>query len=108
MDKVRAEMASLPSDWVCSGSLPECDPEVLFEHDELALDEDVFAIQAGGKYFLDVGWYPAYSPGGKFRCVLVKEANWERPLHVLETRSAEAVRNWVSEQVGHVQRLTVL
>jgi hypothetical protein len=90
--------AVLPDGWTSVGVLPEVDlvsseptPDQLH-----SLTEDIWqARSAGGRYTLDVGWYPDLDPSGRFVCLVVQDENWEEPIERFETRSATAVVTWV-------------
>lgn len=43
------------------------------------LKEDMLQVSYG-KILLDVGWYPAFNPKGKFHIVAIKDFNWQEPL----------------------------
>ncbi|MBH5329895.1 NUDIX domain-containing protein [Eikenella sp. S3360] len=54
---------------------------------DLLLGEDLLQISFfGGQYLLDVGWYAAAAPQGRFTVLLVGNQDWEHPLRRLHTR----------------------
>jgi len=55
-------------------------------------DEDLLqATHAGRRLLVDVGWYPAEDPGGRFRVELVPDGDWEAATILAETPDVEAV-----------------
>lgn len=45
------------------------------------LGEDLLQIETAHGDIVDVGWYPAWHPGGRLRVVTIRNMDWEAPLH---------------------------
>jgi hypothetical protein len=52
------------------------------------LNEDLVQASFPRNLVLDVGWYPTGNPAGKFRVVLVRDADWNAPKWAAETHAA--------------------
>lgn len=56
-------------------------------------DEDMLWITIADVGF-DIGWYR-----DRFRCVIVKNEDWEHPLKLYETHDIEAARDWLHTEM---------
>lgn len=97
-------MSELPPGWVETGTLPSRNPATQTDPDAFAsLDEDLWMAESpGGRFLLDVGWYPEGDASGAFTCVLVEGGDWEQPTSRLRTRELPAVRAWVDKNLVRV------
>ncbi|MWV17460.1 hypothetical protein F3I16_15570 [Pseudomonas sp. L-22-4S-12] len=59
------------------------DGELDFE----SLKEDLLQVSYAGTYLLDVGWYPSFDPSGFFQIRVIKEYDWESPVHITCAKS---------------------
>lgn len=50
------------------------------------LKEDLAQVQFGQFTLLDVGWYPEFSPEGRFVVSVIRHQNWEEPMLRLECK----------------------
>ena len=50
------------------------------------LKEDLAQVAFGASVLLDVGWYPDFSPEGRFVIVVVRDQEWEEPILRLECK----------------------
>ncbi|WP_148705268.1 hypothetical protein [Methanosarcina siciliae] len=76
--------------------------------DYQSYDEDVFQVNYNvnnTRYTIDVGWYPAFSPEGSFRIVIVKNCDWENFLYNKSTRDYKQLHKYMEECVEIVRRL---
>jgi hypothetical protein len=71
--------------------------------DEEHLTEDFYQFRSG-RWIVDAGWYPQGDVQGHFRCVVVLDNKWDRPLEVLETRDPEAMERWMLKRMKDVAR----
>ncbi|HEX7446116.1 MAG TPA: hypothetical protein VF306_01150 [Pirellulales bacterium] len=54
---------------------------------------------------LDVGWYPSFSPDGRFVVQLVKAQDWRSPLLRLETNELACLRDFIGKAVAEVEQM---
>jgi hypothetical protein len=76
--------------------------------EEQLYDEDVFQVNYhtdNTRYTIDVGWYPAFSPEGSFRIVIVKNCDWENYLYDKRTKDYGQLHKYMEECVGIVMKL---
>jgi hypothetical protein len=45
-----------------------------------SLKEDLFQVEYGEDYLIDVGWYPSFNKKGDFRIRVIKNYDWTLPL----------------------------
>jgi len=56
------------------------------------LKEDLLQVENNKKnLLLDLGWYPEFSPKGKYRIKLIKNCDWEKPLVKFENRNLNEI-----------------
>jgi hypothetical protein len=96
-------MIVLPSGWTQRGQLPFVDFVAAGDRERDLFDEDILQIKdRTGEYVLDVGWYPAESEQGHFRCRLIVSNEWEFPEEEFETTSVAKVSEWLASTVEAV------
>jgi len=68
------------------------------------LQEDIFYFRNEKKRrILDLGWYPAHKPSGRYRLVLIESGNWDHPLMSYRTRNIHKLQqkiNWILNEVS--------
>ena len=65
---------------------PYFDPTKPVEQQMDILREDLFQSQWENGLKLAVGWYPCFNQNGRFRLVVIKDADWDSPVVTFETR----------------------
>lgn len=45
------------------------------------LKEDMLQVEFPNAYLLDVGWTPSFNINGKFKIVLIKDYDWQKPVY---------------------------
>ena len=100
-------MIELPEKWTMHGQLPALDFAAADEAARELFDEDIVRlVDASGDYMLDVGWYPAGQPDGKFVARAIIGDNWDEPVEEFETRSVAEIRSWLSNWVEAISATT--
>lgn len=66
-----------------------------------SLKEDMLQVSYESGYLLDVGWYPSFDPSGCFQIRVIKEYDWENPVHISSAQSY----NEVIEKITAAQTL---
>lgn len=67
-------------------------------------DEDLFqATHSGHGLLVDVGWYPAENPHGRFRVALVRDGDWDASTILAETQDVDAVLAALRDAVRTLQ-----
>ncbi|MFD2330796.1 hypothetical protein ACFSR7_16205 [Cohnella sp. GCM10020058] len=105
----------IPEDWtVVWNHFTESEPENFINKGYIHKDEfqeDIFYFRNEEKRrILDLGWYPAHKPSGRYRLVLIEisdseehSENWDDPLMSYRTRDIHKLQrkiNWVLKEVS--------
>lgn len=71
----------------------------------LLLKEDLLQVSFfGGRYLLDVGWYPAAAAQGRFTVFLMGNQDWEHPLRQCHTREIARLPQLIEECIDWLYR----
>ncbi len=70
-----------------------------------ALKEDLFQVQYGKKFLIDVGWYPSFNIKGKFRIRVIKDYDWTVPLFDKICRDIKTLNRYMEECIKVVNEL---
>jgi len=97
-------LLNIPESWTVRGEIPAMDAAAASE-DELALfDEDMLqVVDESGAFTLDVGWYPAGNPDGRFILRAVLSNDWESPLEEVETQERANVTHWLEAWLQEIR-----
>lgn len=73
-----------------------------------SLKQDLLQVSyLAGKYVIDVGWYPDFALDGRFKAVVIVDANWQEPLHEVQCKSPEELEGALAACVTVVQKAIV-
>jgi hypothetical protein len=82
------------------------DPTKYLEEQIWNLDEDLIQITFdGGKYIVDVGWYPSFNVNGEFIIYVIENLNWENPLLIKKTNNFKQLNLYIQECIDFVNNL---
>lgn len=87
----------------------ELSPTIDFHEDKLdteSLKEDMLQVSYERGYLLDVGWYPSFDPSGCFQIRVIKEYDWENPVHISSAHSYKEVTEKIAAAQALILRLT--
>ena len=70
------------------------------------LKEDMLQVLYERRYLLDVGWYPSFDHSGCFQIRVIKEFDWEKPVHISSAISYEGVIEKISAAQTLILKLT--
>lgn len=45
------------------------------------LKEDILQVEFQNTYLIDVGWTPSFNINGKFKIVIIKDYDWQKPIY---------------------------
>jgi hypothetical protein len=68
-------------------------PEVAISFQYADLKEDLAQVEFAPAAILDVGWYPSFSPEGRFVVMVVRSADWDSPAFRREFKDVAALRD---------------
>lgn len=51
------------------------------------LKEDLVQVRFGTNTLLDIGWYPEFSPEGRFVVTVIRNEDWDQPVSQAESRT---------------------
>ena len=60
----------------------------------------------GGRYILDVGWYPSFDPSGEFIVVVIENYNWDTPRYRHHTASLSDLKDALRKAVLMIAKST--
>lgn len=66
--------------------LDDVNPDLPLERQTDLLKEDLVQITFGSGIVVDAGWYPSFSPEGRFRIAAIRNGDWTIPLWEAESR----------------------
>lgn len=66
--------------------LDDVNPDLPLEQQIDLLKEDLVQITFRGGITVDAGWYPSFSPEGRFRIGVIRNGDWTVPLWEAEAR----------------------
>ena len=79
------------------------DPTVPLVDQLSCLDEDLLQVEFAGGYLIDLGWYPSFSPEGRFRLYVIKDYDWVMPVHQAECTSLTDLKALFTQAVQLVE-----
>ncbi|WP_338767681.1 hypothetical protein [Massilia sp. METH4] len=68
------------------------------------LKEDMLQITYPGGAIIDVGWRPSFDRNGCFRCVLIRDGDWDHPLSDIEACDVVATKQALAWLVKDASR----
>ena len=66
--------------------LDDVNPDLPLEQQIDLLKEDLVQITFRNGTLVDAGWYPSFSPNGRFRILVIRNGDWTVPLLEAEAR----------------------
>jgi hypothetical protein len=63
------------------------------------LKEDLIQVRFDKNTLVDVGWYPEFSANGAFTVTVIRDENWDEPLHRIKAESIQALYSAIEEGV---------
>lgn len=75
--------------WDLERVTPDTPIEQQYEH----LKEDLAQVEFGSAVLLDIGWYPEFSPTGRFVVSVVRDQEWEQPVFRVECKAIPSLCN---------------
>lgn len=105
-----AVIPSIPSGWLSVGHLPPFDVQHVDDEAQMLdwFTEDVLQLtEPGREYRIDISWYATGDRRGVYRCVVVRNEDWEEPMLEAEAHCLAAVRVWLDEAIAFVRQRTV-
>lgn len=63
------------------------------------LKEDLAQVEFGHTTLLDVGWYPEFSPEGRFVVSVIRDQNWDDPVLRLECSDISNLREAIASAI---------
>ena len=67
--------------------------------------EDILQIKYGDRFILDVGWYPAPNPKGRFVVLAVLDNDWMDPLSTVECRTLSALKEAIEKTATFIDKM---
>jgi hypothetical protein len=84
--------------WEGYGDLPNRLPDN--KEEAMGFGEDLLQFrQTEKKITIDVGWYPEADYQGHFKCQVIENENWEKPLNFVDIYDPAAVWSWLQESI---------
>ncbi|RNB92476.1 hypothetical protein EDM56_01925 [Brevibacillus fluminis] len=90
MNNPRLQSLRIPSGWnVKLNDFTEIDPNRIKEDDEeiwFNFKQDLLQVEnKRSRIIVDLGWYPDFCSEGSFRLVIVRDYQWDEPIHSIQT-----------------------
>jgi len=83
----------------------DIDPNRPLKDQEDSLREDMFQVNYGDKYTIDIGWKPNLNINGKFKIRIIKDYDWDNPIFYKKTNDLKILRKHVKECAEIVRNL---